>query len=127
MILEGIHGHKRVFSCPQKKDVGCNSGISGNCKRYNCIYLSTTSHLRNIRQTIDKDQPYIFKRFFYRFLLQRKSEIGIAEATTLSNICIVDPAVELAIGKPTKPKKMVNFAIGIFLGLFSGIVFALKV
>ena len=63
----------------------------------------------------------------YRFLLQRKSEIGIAEATTLSNICIVDPAVELAIGKPTKPKKMVNFAIGIFLGLFSGIVFALKV
>lgn len=58
--------------------------------------------------------------------MQRKSEIGIAEATTLLNICIVDPAVELPIGKPTKPKKVVNFAIGIFLGLFSGIVFALK-
>ncbi|MEK7289743.1 MAG: GNVR domain-containing protein, partial [Planctomycetota bacterium] len=61
----------------------------------------------------------------YRFLLQRKSEIGIAEATTLSNICIVDPAVELPIGKPTKPKKVVTFAIGIFLGLFSGIGLAL--
>lgn len=61
----------------------------------------------------------------YRFLLQRKSEIGIAEATTLSNISIVDPAIELPIGKPTKPKKVVNFAIGIFLGLFSGVGLAL--
>lgn len=61
----------------------------------------------------------------YRFLLQRKSEIGIAEATTISNIRVVDPAYELPIGKPTKPKKVVNFAVGIFLGLFSGIGFAL--
>lgn len=61
----------------------------------------------------------------YRFLLQRKSEIGIAEATTLSNIRIVDPAYELPIGKPTKPKKVVNFAVGIFLGLFSGVGLAL--
>lgn len=61
----------------------------------------------------------------YRFLLQRKSEIGIAEATTLSNICLVEPAVALPVGKPTKPKKVLNFAVGIFLGLFSGIGLAL--
>lgn len=61
----------------------------------------------------------------YKFLLQRKSEIAITEATTLSNIRIVDPAVELPIDKPTKPRKMMNFAVGFFLGMFTGIGFAL--
>ncbi len=61
----------------------------------------------------------------YKFLLQRKSEIGIAEATTLSNIRIVDPAIELPLDMPTKPNKILNFAIGIVLGLFSGAGLAL--
>ncbi len=61
----------------------------------------------------------------YKFLLQRKSEIGIAEATTLSNIRIIDPALELPIDMPTKPKKILNFAIGIILGLFSSFGLAL--
>jgi tyrosine-protein kinase Etk/Wzc len=61
----------------------------------------------------------------YKFLLQRKNEIGIAEATTLSNIRIVDPAIELPINMPTMPKKMLNFSIGTILGLLSAIGLAL--
>lgn len=61
----------------------------------------------------------------YKFLLQRKSEIAITEATTLSNIRIVDPAIELPIDQPTKPQKIVNFAVGFFLSIFTGIGLAL--
>lgn len=57
----------------------------------------------------------------YKFLLQRKSEIAITEATTLSNIRIVDPAVLLPVDQPTKPNKVVNFAVGFFLGLFAAV------
>lgn len=57
----------------------------------------------------------------YKFLLQRKSEIAIAEATTLSNIRIVDPAVLLPVNQPTKPNKVVNLAVGFFLGLFAAV------
>ena len=61
----------------------------------------------------------------YKFLLQRKSEIAITEATTLSNIRIVDPAVLLPIDYPTKPVKIVNFAVGFVLGTLGGIGLAL--
>lgn len=61
----------------------------------------------------------------YKFLLQRKSEIAITEATTLSNIRIVDPAIVLPMDQPTKPRKVVNFAVGFFLGIVAGIGLAL--
>ncbi len=57
----------------------------------------------------------------YKFLLQRKSEIAITEATTLSNIRIVDPAVLLPIDQPTKPSKVVNLVVGLFLGMFAAV------
>jgi tyrosine-protein kinase Etk/Wzc len=55
----------------------------------------------------------------YTFLLQKQQEARIAQASTISNINIVDPALTPKI--PIKPNKKKNLALGFILGLMLGV------
>jgi len=55
----------------------------------------------------------------YTFLLQKHEEAGIAKASTISNIDIVDPAI--VPGRPVKPKVGQNMLLGLLFGLALGI------
>jgi tyrosine-protein kinase Etk/Wzc len=55
----------------------------------------------------------------YTFLLQKQQEARIAQASTISNVQIVDPAVTPK--KPIKPNKKKNLALGLILGLMLGV------
>jgi capsular exopolysaccharide synthesis family protein len=52
----------------------------------------------------------------YTFLLQKRSEAQIARASSLPEYEVVDPAI-LAMAGQISPKRMLNYAIAIFLGL----------
>ncbi|HHT9125027.1 MAG TPA: GumC family protein [Candidatus Brocadiia bacterium] len=98
------------------------AGVNADIDKYSALFKTLPEKVMKyaklqLRLTVAEN--------IYKFLLQRKNEIGIAEATTLSNIRIVDPAIELPLGMPTKPKKVLNFAIGIILGLLSSVGLAL--
>ncbi len=58
----------------------------------------------------------------YRDLLESLTQVGIAESMTLSNIRLVEPAIEP--DKPDFPKKTLNYIIGVFIGLFLGFALA---
>ena len=55
----------------------------------------------------------------YTFLLQKQQEAQIAQASTLSNVEIVDPAYTPTV--PIKPNKKKNLALGLVLGLMIGV------
>ncbi|MDT8443955.1 MAG: polysaccharide biosynthesis tyrosine autokinase [Desulfuromonadales bacterium] len=55
----------------------------------------------------------------YTFLLQKQQEARIAQASTISNVQIVDPAVTPKV--PIKPNKKKNLALGLILGLMLGV------
>jgi capsular exopolysaccharide synthesis family protein len=52
-------------------------------------------------------------------LLDYQYQVGIAEATTLSEIRVVDPAVKPTY--PVSPNKLLNTLLGVFLGLMCGV------
>lgn len=54
----------------------------------------------------------------YTFLLQKHEEARIAEASTINNISIVDPAI--AEDEPASPKVRVNLVLGALIGLMLG-------
>ena len=54
----------------------------------------------------------------YKSLLSYLTQVGVAESMTLSNIRLVEPAIEP--DKPDFPNKTLNYILGIILGLFWG-------
>jgi capsular exopolysaccharide synthesis family protein len=55
----------------------------------------------------------------YTFLLQKHEEARIAEASTISHINIVDPAI--VPNKPVKPQKKKNLILGLLVGCMLGV------
>lgn len=55
----------------------------------------------------------------YNFLLQKQQEARIAQASTISSVDIIDPA--LTPKAPIKPNKKKNLALGLVLGLMLGV------
>lgn len=58
----------------------------------------------------------------YDVLLKRLKETGLSQGLDSSNVRIVEPAVTPI--RPVKPRKMLNLAIGVVLGLGTGLVLA---
>lgn len=58
----------------------------------------------------------------YSTLLDYLSQVGIAEASTLSEIRVIDPAVRPLF--PISPNKLLNGLLGLFLGLVFGVALA---
>jgi len=59
----------------------------------------------------------------YQNLLEYMLYVSVAESMTLSNIRLVETAA--VPGKPNFPKKSLNIIVGIFLGMFWGLVLSL--
>lgn len=55
----------------------------------------------------------------YNFLLQKQQEAKIAQASTISSIDVIDPALTPKV--PVKPNKKKNLALGLVLGLMLGV------
>lgn len=79
--------------------------------------------LKNIKQS-KIDLSVSVNQDVYRKLLEYLTQVSIAESMTLSNIRIVEPAVEADIEKPYFPSKKLNYVLGIFMGTFWGIFIA---
>ncbi|MBI5789572.1 MAG: polysaccharide biosynthesis tyrosine autokinase [Candidatus Schekmanbacteria bacterium] len=60
----------------------------------------------------------------YQKLLGYLTQVGLAESMTLSDVKLVEPATAPDSDKPIFPKKKLNFLLGIFFGLFWGLVLA---
>ncbi len=56
----------------------------------------------------------------YKNLLDYKAQVGIAEAISLANFKIVEPAIEPEEDDPYFPNKLLNYLLGIFFGGFWG-------
>ena len=70
------------------------------------------------------DLPLSVNRDIYKNLLSYLTQISVAEYTTLSNIKIVETAVEPETDEIYFPKKVLIYALGISLGLFWGLFLA---
>jgi capsular exopolysaccharide synthesis family protein len=62
-------------------------------------------------------------RQLYDALLQRYKEIGVAGGVGVNNIAVIDNA-ELP-GKPSRPRPLINLALGLIAGLVIGVVAAI--
>jgi capsular exopolysaccharide synthesis family protein len=55
----------------------------------------------------------------YESLLEKRNQLGVAEAAVISNIRVLDPAYPPI--EPTSPKKLLNIAVGLFLGILTAL------
>ena len=55
----------------------------------------------------------------YTFLLQKQQEARIAKASTISNVNVIDPAIEEE--RPVKPQKKKNLLLGLIVGGMLGV------
>ncbi len=66
------------------------------------------------RELIDIQRNYALKETLYLFLLQKRAEAGLSEASTTSDIVVVNPPVA---GAAITPKPLQNYGIALGLGL----------
>jgi polysaccharide biosynthesis transport protein len=103
---------------------------------YNALKVRENSMLQAVNQYRDEAQSMskkeiqygILKREadsnqqLYDVLLKRLKETGLSQGLDSNNVRIVEPAVTPV--RPIKPRKSLNLAVGIVLGLATGLVLA---
>lgn len=95
------------------------------------------AHLKGVNQDVDKYMAFLqtipdkamgqagidmelkVSQGVYSTLLNYQYQIGVAEATTLSEIRIIAPAIKPIF--PASPNKLLNTSVGMFLGVFFGL------
>jgi len=75
------------------------------------------------KQMLEVTRQQTILQELYQYLLQKKLETAIASASTISNIKVIEPALESDI--PVSPNKKAIYIIAIFIGIAipAGIVF----
>ena len=80
-------------------------------------------HLPEQEQKLEQlNRNFLFNEKVYSFLLNRRAETAIIEASTVSGIRIIDDANMPA--SPIKPKRSLIILVGLILGLILGIALA---
>jgi capsular exopolysaccharide synthesis family protein len=69
---------------------------------------------RTERELISIQRNYSLKESLYVFLLQKRTEAGLSEASTTSDIVVVNPPMA---GSAISPKIWLNYAVAILIGL----------
>lgn len=86
-----------------------------------------TSQLQSLpaaeRKFIDIERKYNLSETLYLFLMEKRTESGIARASTAPDFKIVDEARVQNSGRPIAPNPMMNYATAIMLGLLIPIAF----
>lgn len=121
-----------------KKEIDIFKESSKDLETLEQSYAALGAHIKSINKDIDKhlsqlstipDKSFIQSQLtlrltssqtIYNTLLDYLNKIGVAEATTLSDVKIVQLATIPDIGKPTSPNKLLYGIMGGFLGLFFG-------
>lgn len=75
---------------------------------------------RTERELISIQRNYSLKESLYVFLLQKRTEAGLSEASTTSDIVVVNPPMA---GSPISPKIWLNYIVGAVIGLFLPLAF----
>ncbi len=75
------------------------------------------------RKLIDIERKYNLSETLYLFLMEKRTESGIARASTSADFKIVDDARIQNSGRPIAPKPMMNYATAFMLGLLIPIAF----
>lgn len=75
------------------------------------------------RKYIDIERKYNLSETLYLFLMEKRTESGIAKASTAPDFKIVDDARVQNGGRPIAPKPVMNYATAVMLGLLIPIAF----
>ena len=75
------------------------------------------------RKYIDIERKYNLSETLYLFLMEKRTESGIAKASTAPDFKIVDEARVQNGGRPVAPKPMMNYATAVLLGLLIPVAF----
>lgn len=75
------------------------------------------------RKLIDIERKYNLSETLYLFLMEKRTESGIARASTAPDFKIVDEARIKNNGRPVAPNPMMNYATAIMLGLLIPVAF----
>jgi capsular exopolysaccharide synthesis family protein len=88
---------------------------------------SHTAQLRSLpaaeREFIDIERKYNLSETLYLFLMEKRTESGIARASTAPDFKIVDEARIQNNGRPVAPNPMMNYATAVMLGLLIPVAF----
>ncbi len=76
----------------------------------------------NERVLTNLKREFLVNEKIYSYLLEKRSEVAIAKASTISKNRVVDSA--LLPQKPIKPKRKLIIVVGVILGLILGIMLA---
>jgi len=106
--------------------VGSLRTLKKHKKSLEALISKHTKKLQNLpqkEQELEKlHRNFLFNEKIYSFLLNRRAETAIIEASTVSNIRIIENAN--VPNAPIKPKRLRIIAIGLILGLILGLIFA---
>lgn len=147
VLTEKTPDHPDVVALNQKirtgraelrKEMDVFQELSSDLQSLERDLAALEAHLKGINTDIDKQMSILYaipgKAFseselqlnyrvsqgLYGSLLESLYQIGLAEAMTLSDIRLVEPAVAPDIDKPKSPNKVLNGIMGMFLGLMFG-------
>ncbi len=122
-----------------KKEMGIFQESSKELYNFERELSALEVHLSNVNEEINKYMDLLStipeKELFesqlklknsaskelYSALLEYLHQVGVAEAMMLSDIRIVEPATEPAIGEPFSPNITLNVIMGVFVGLIFGL------
>jgi len=98
-------------------------GVNADIEKY---FMAFGDLPDKVYEQADLDMELNVAQQSYSSLLDSLYQIGMAQATTLSEIRIVEPAVRPF--SPMSPKKMLNGVLGLFVGLLfgTGLAFAME-
>jgi tyrosine-protein kinase Etk/Wzc len=76
---------------------------------------------QNEQKLINLKRRFDLNNDLYTFLLKKRAETAITMASSVPDVKVVDPARRITTIK-TGPKKMLNYLIGLILGLFTPLI-----
>ncbi len=90
-------------------------------RRLNQLGGQLTDLPQNEQKLINLKRRFDLNNELYTFLLKKRAETAITMASSVPDVKVLDPARRITTIK-TGPKKMMNYLIGLILGLFTPLV-----
>jgi capsular exopolysaccharide synthesis family protein len=135
-LVQSLKKQIRMAEAELKKEIEVYRSSAPELVALERQFVSLEAHLKGVNADIDKyfkalgglpdkvykqaslDMEVEVTQQTYSFLLDSMYQIGMAEATTLSEIRVVEPAVRPV--SPISPNKVANGVLGVLLGLVFG-------
>ena len=137
--VAAINEKIRKATAELRTEISVFQEMSEDLQNFERELAALGAHLRSINADIDEhmsllyaipekslsqsqlELKYSVNQNLYSSLLEYLYQVGVAEAMTLSDIRLVEPATVPDIDKPESPNIVLNGIMGIFLGLMFGL------